>query len=586
MKFDELALSNVNSLWAAVAVDVLRRLGLRHAVIAPGSRSTPLTFAISREPGIEAVAVMDERSASFFALGLAKRERRPTVLVCTSGTAAANFYPAVIEARQSEVPLLLLTADRPPELRHCHAGQTIDQTKLYGGYLNFEAEMSLPNGSVQRLGYLRQTLVHAWERTRYPVGGPVHLNFPFRDPLAPATEGGQAVRVEKAELEALLLNVRPPIITRPCAKAVDLERLTREISTMAAGIIVVGPTHPGNPDRWTAAISRLAKMSGWPVLADALGPLRSRSGAIPNLICHYDTILRSPEWAERLAPEVVISVGALPTSRILREWLVRKSTPTWVIDPGLDNKDGLHREAQPVRVSVEDLAGAIQENSRRQSGLCRDWSAVERRVRKEIARELQRCDFAFEGKVPWILSQVLTADTALVVANSMPVRDMECFWQKGNEKVEVYFSRGANGIDGTLSTALGVAHASGQAVLLTGDLAFLHDTNGMLIHPRLKGHLTVLLLNNRGSGIFETLPIAKLEPPFEEYFAMPQEVSFRRLANAYGADYERILDLDGDLPGLLREFPKSGIRLLEISCDRKRDHRWRQSLFQDIARRL
>ena len=586
MKFDELALSNVNSLWAAVAVGVLRRLGLRHAVIAPGSRSAPLTFAISRDPRIEAVPIMDERSASFFALGLAKRERRPTVLVCTSGTAAANFYPAVIEARQSEVPLLLLTADRPPELRHCHAGQTIDQTKLYGGYLNFEAEMALPNGSARRLSYLRQTLVHAWERTRYPVKGPVHLNFPFRDPLAPGTDGSQAVQIEEAELEALLSSVRPPIVTRPSAKVEDLEKLARELSRVAAGIIIVGPTDPGNPDRWAAAISRLAERSGWPVLADALGPLRVRAGSTPNLICHYDAILRSPEWAERLTPEAVISIGALPTSKILREWLVRRSVPTWVIDVGVDNKDGLHREAQPVRISAVELAGAIRKHTWKQSGFCCDWSELERRVRNEIDRKMRGCGFAFEGKVPWILSQVLAADTALFVANSMPVRDMEYFWQEGNEKVEIYFSRGANGIDGTLSTALGVAHASGRAVLLTGDLAFLHDTNGMLIHPRLKGHLTVVLINNRGSGIFETLPIAGLEPPFEEYFAMPQDVSFRRLANAYGADYERIRDLDADLPGLLREFPRRGIRLLEISCDRKRDHRWRQGLFEDIAREL
>lgn len=586
MKFDELALSNVNSLWAAVTVDVLRRLGLRYVVIAPGSRSTPLAFAFSRELGIEAVPIMDERSASFFALGLAKRDRRPTVLICTSGTAAANFYPAVIEARQSEVPLLLLTADRPPELRHCHAGQTIDQTKLYGGYLNFEAELALPNTSARRLSYLRQTLVHAWERTQYPVRGPVHLNFPFRDPLSPTSERDATVQIEKADLEALLANVRPLISTRPTAGAEDLEKLAEVLSSIAAGLIIVGPFDPGNPDRWTAAVFRLAEMSGWPVLADALSPLRGRAGSIPNLICHYDTILRSAEWAERLAPEAVISIGALPTSKVLREWLARKSAPTWVIDLGLDNKDGVHREAQPVRVSVLDLAVAMKRNVRKQSGISCEWAALDRCVSREINRKMQRCEFAFEGKTPWVLSQVLTADTPLVVANSMPVRDMEYFWQKGNGKVEIHFNRGASGIDGTLSTALGVAQASGRAVLLTGDLAFLHDTNGMLMQTRLKGHLTVVLINNRGSGIFETLPIAALDPPFEEYFAMPQEVSFQRLAHAYGVDYKKIRDLDADLPELLREFPKSGIRVLEISCDRKRDHSWREGLFVDIAREL
>jgi 2-succinyl-5-enolpyruvyl-6-hydroxy-3-cyclohexene-1-carboxylate synthase len=394
------------------------------------------------------------------------------------------------------------------------------------------------------------------------------------------------MQIGKGDLEALLANVQPLIPTRPTARADDLEKLAETLSNIEAGLIIVGPFDPGNSDRWTAAVFRLAEMSGWPVLADALSPLRGRAGSIPNLICHYDTILRSAEWAERLVPEAVISIGALPTSKVLREWLVRKSAPTWVIDLGLDNKDGVHREAHPVRVSVMDLAGAMKRNVRKQSEASCEWAVLERRVSRKINRKMQRCGFVFEGKTPWVLSQVLTADTPLVVANSMPVRDMEYFWQKGNGKVEIHFNRGASGIDGTLSTALGVAQASGRAVLLTGDLAFLHDTNGMLMQTRLKGHLTVVLINNRGGGIFETLSIAALDPPFEEYFAMPQEVSFQRLAYAYGVDYEKIRDLDADLPELLREFPKSGIRLLEICCDRKRDHSWREGLFEDIVREL
>ncbi len=586
MTLDDLALSNTNSLWGALTVEVLVRLGLRFAVIAPGSRSTPLTYAFSRHKEIESIPILDERSAAFFALGVAKRTHCATALVCTSGTAAANFYPAVIEAREGGVPMLIFTADRPPEMRHCHSGQTIDQSKLYGTYPNFQAELAMPDRDPRRLNYLRQTLLHGWERTVYPTKGPVHFNVPFRDPLAPSAGRREIEEESEFDSERYLSNLKPVIPITPTAERKEVGPLLKEMAKTKRGLIVVGPVQPECGNEFAKAVAQASQALGWPVLADALGPLRSRASLNPQLICHYDTILRNTESARRLAPAAVLSVGPLPTSKILRGWLDEREAKTWVLDTGSDNVDCLHRRAETIRIPLQRLAKEFGGRLKRSSIFCSDWLAVERRARRAISRRMGTCKFRFEGKIPWLLSRMLPAGTSLFVANSMPVRDMEYFWQSRNRAVETYFNRGGNGIDGTLSTALGVAHGSGGAVLLTGDLAFLHDINGLLTLPKFRGHLTIVLINNGGGGLFESLPIAKLDPPFEEYFATPQEVSFRILAKAHGVDYLRIGDLDEELPALLRKLPKEGIRLLEIVADRKKDHRWRERIFHEISAKL
>lgn len=577
--FDEYARANTNSLWGAVIAATLARLGLRYAVISPGFRSAPLAFAFSRHPGIEAIPVLDERSAAFFALGLARQTGRATALICTSGTAAANFFPAIIEARESGTPLLALTADRPPELRHCNSGQAIDQLKLYGGYPNFQAELSMPSMDNMRLRYLRQTLVHAWERTRFPAAGPVHLNIPFRDPLTPTSNIEHPDTEIPFDPETFFSGVAPLPEVSVSLHETRGRILAKEMSSYRKGVIVVGPSQPEHAENFAKAVALISRRLGWPVLADGLNPLRNYAALLPGLISRYDILLRDTERAKQLTPDAILSIGTPPISNVLRAWLERSNARAWLLEAGQDNIDPLHLRSVPLRIDVEALAEVLDVKSRKAGSYYNHWLEADKQAGIFLNRELRRCDFNFEGKVSWLLSKSLPRTTPLFIASSMPVRDIEFFWQPGDRAIRTFFNRGANGIDGTLSTALGVAHKNKSAVLLTGDLALLHDTNGFLLCDKFRGHLSIVVINNRGGGIFEHLPIARFDPPFEEFFAMPQKVDFKKLATVYGVEYVRIKNLK-ELAPLMGKLPRSGIRIIEVPTDRKRDTRYRKALFK------
>ncbi len=583
--FDQFSYANTNSIWGALCVEVLARLGLRHAVIAPGSRSAPLTFAFSRHRDIETLPVLDERSASFFALGLARKIHRPVAVVCTSGTAAANFYPAIIEARESQIPLIVMTADRPPELRHCHSGQSIDQQKIFGTYPNIQIELSTPSLETARLKYLRQTLVHCWERCRFPTPGPVHLNFPFREPLAPIEEEGPLAFPHELDLLSLINNIEPLCDSKMTINPTLENGISEKMESFRQGLIIVGPNQPENPEKFSSDIGIIAKRLGWPTLADGLSPLRNYANSNPYLITHYHYTLSHPDLRHGLRPSTVLSIGPLPSSKILRSWLEKFNARTWVLDQSYDNVDALHRDATPLRMSVAALAQTLQDRSPRSTGFCNNWIAAEKKISRILNKELKKCKFPFEGKIAWVMSKIMPRGTPLFIANSMPVRDVEYFWTANNRQVQPFFNRGANGIDGTLSTALGIAHANKKAVLLTGDLALLHDTNGFLTNSQFKGHLTIVLINNSGGGIFEQLPIAKFNPPFEEYFATPQDINFKKLAEVYKVSHFRVKNLD-QLRDKLRKLPSSGLRILEVITNRKKDTRYLSELSEIVAKQI
>lgn len=569
---------NVNALWCGVCAEVLARLGLRHVVISPGSRSTPLVVAFAGHSEIEAIPVLDERSAAFFALGLAKRTLTPVALVCTSGTAGANYFPAVIEARESGIPLLVITADRPPELRACASGQTIDQQKLFGDYVNFYHELALPVASEPLLRYLRQTLSHAYLRTLGPTPGPVHLNAPFRDPLAPEDDGSLAHWPADFDWATFLGRLTPP---QPGL----LDSVLPRISTDVHGVIVAGAAQPADPAAYAATVGEISRRLGWPVLAEGLSPLRNYASEVPHLVTSYDTILRNPTAAERLRPEMVLALESWPTSKVLRGWLEAAAAPTLLVSERADNRDALHGRTQAVRMSLAVLAAHVPEATD-PNGYQRLWRTFEGKSRLALDTRLTALEERFEGKATWLLAQHLPAGTTLSVANSMPVRDVEYFWPPGDRHIRSQFNRGANGIDGTLSTALGAAHGDeGPAVLLTGDLALLHDTNGFLLRPRFRGSLTIVLINNRGGGIFEHLPIARHEPPFEDFFVTPQEADFEALCRAYGANHVAVNDW-AHFVSLITRLPASGIQVLELRTDRKRDAAMRREIFATVAASL
>jgi 2-succinyl-5-enolpyruvyl-6-hydroxy-3-cyclohexene-1-carboxylate synthase len=567
----DLDFRNINTLWASVLVDTLQHLGVSLAVICPGSRSTPLAIACARSPHIEAVSVLDERSAAFFALGHAKRTGRPAVLVCTSGTAAANFYPAVIEARESRVPLLILTADRPPELRDCHSGQTIDQLKLYGNYPNWQAEVAIPSSQSALLTYLQQTITYAWERTMTPTAGSVHLNLPFSDPLTPLIQ---------PEIQALAATFTdfPTPSTPHLAQLTISQWSTPPDWQTTKGLIIAGVAQPTDPLAYAQAIGQLSQTLGWPVLAEGLSPVRNYADLNPYLISSYDLILRNAQVLPSLTPEVIIQIGDLPTSKELRQWLSEVRPTAWIVEPSEQNVNALHLKASYLRISVTELASYFQAPATLTCSSYREtWLQLDQQTRQSIDRTMTKLDRLCECKIPWLLSQSLPPATVVFIANSMPIRDMEFFWRPNNQQHRPLGNRGANGIDGTLSTALGAAHGLAQpAILITGDLSLLHDTNGLLLRKQFRGSLTILLINNNGGGIFAMLPIAQFDPPFQEFFLTPQDVDFKMLCATYQINHQRItswLEFQQQLPNI----NQPGITVWEIVTDSCQDSEWRQT---------
>jgi 2-succinyl-5-enolpyruvyl-6-hydroxy-3-cyclohexene-1-carboxylate synthase len=631
---------NTNTLWSSILVETLQRLGLTTAVICPGSRSAPLTIAFAQNNQIETIPILDERSASFFALGIAKKSGVPTALICTSGTAAANFYPAIIEAHESRIPLLIFTADRPPELRDCHAGQAIDQVKIYGNYPNWQAELAIPAVEIGMLGYLRQTIVYAIERSQFPTPGPVHLNIPFRDPLIPISD----IAVEALEtqfdsedffagLEPIIIGETstppsPPLLRGGAGSAIEPSlhllrggagSVIEQWQNCSRGIIIAGVAQPQFPEKYCSAIGQMSKLLNWPILAEGLSPLRNYAQLNPHLISTYDLILRNRELADKLTPEIAIQIGDLPTSKELRNWLDKTQPKRYIIDPSHHNFDPLHGKTTHLRTSPENLATAISlhvpplnkgglggvltsaANSSPVPPLSKGglggvltsatneylqlWRNTETKVRQTIDQKISEINNIIEPKVSWLLSQTLPPKTPIFISNSMPVRDVEFFWKPNNLEIKPFVNRGANGIDGTLSTALGVAHRNQSSIMLTGDLALLHDTNGFLITNKFVGHLTILLINNNGGGIFEMLPVVKFDPPFEEFFATPQHINFANLCATYGVEHEIIDDWE-----LLKEkllaLPNNGIRVLELLTNRRTDAKWRQDNLGKFAKGL
>lgn len=509
-------------------------------------------------------------------------------MICTSGTAAANFYPAVIEATETRIPLIILTADRPPELRHCHAGQTIDQVRLYGHYPRWQAELSLPLSDINTLAYLRQTMIYSWERSLQPIPGVVHLNLPFRDPLAPLSQPD--IISLKSEFPG---NFFAAVKWQPTTTSIpNFQFYLNQWKSIDRGLIIAGVAQPQNPEPYVQAITQLAQLLNWPILAEGLSPLRNypdQSKLV--MISAYDLILRNPDLADALVPQMVIQIGEYPTSKLLRRWLETAQVQTVILDPTYQNLDPLHSSTLHLRTSMEQILATLssqdflksnpelryRRSATPRSPYIQNWDEAEIRGRALINRTMATLDELIEPKISWLLPQVLPEQTPILIANSMPVRDVECFWQPNSGKFQLFFNRGANGIDGTLSTALGIAHDHQPSILLTGDLALLHDTNGFLSQPKLRGHLTVILINNQGGGIFEMLPIAQFEPPFEEFFATPQVVDFAHLCAAYRVPYQLISSWS-ELKTALNPLPALGIRVLEVKTNRKSDALWRLQL--------
>ncbi len=572
-----MSLANRNVLWASVIVEELARSGLDAVCIAPGSRSTPLTVAFMQHPSIETFIHLDERCAAFFALGRAMASQKPVAVLCTSGTATANFFPAIIEAQQSHVPLLILTTDRPPELRHSGANQTIDQIKLYGDQVLWAVDVALPEAEPSPLTIRNlQTLAcRAYACADGMVKGVVHLNFPFRKPLEPTSVSTDNTTLPEMRDES------EPFTSFSRGRIVPS---SQQINTLAAiienheqGIIVCGPNCPSG--EFPKAINALSKISSYPILADPLSGLRFDQNQGGTVIGAYDTFLH-PAFPQ---PDVILRFGKVPTSTSLNTYIGASNADYFVqvAENGVWADDS-HRTTHFVHA---DAALLCQEVSQLLTPREAGWQSQFIENERTVWQVFENYDAFFDGQVLHDIVDLLPDGANLFIGNSLPVRHLDQFAKPSEKSIHIYGNRGASGIDGIISSALGVKSSTNQpTILVIGDISFYHDMNGLLSaknHP-----ITIVLLNNNGGGIFHRLPISNFEPPFTEAFLTPHHLNFEPAAQMYGLDFVRVVDKTSFKKAFTESISSSQSTIIEVKTDARDDLKYRQLFIEQVLQHI
>ena len=545
--------ANPTYVYVGAFVDELQRAGVRNVVICPGSRSTPLAMAFAAQPGMRIWMQVDERSAAYFGLGMAKRLRQPVALLCTSGTAAANFMPAVVEAKLTHVPLLVLTADRPHELRDNGAPQSIDQNRLYGTYVKWFVEVALPEATNVALRYIRTIAVRAAASVQANPAGPVHLNFPFREPLTPEPIPGQSLPpVAQRDLvawqgrpdNAPFVEVREAPLDVPAATTMGY--LMNMVRRARRGLIIVGP----NEDlALVEPIVRLARRLGYPILADPLSQLRCGDHDQVMVLSSYDAFLRIDSFIESVQPELILRFGAMPTSKPLLLYLKRyASCPLVIIDGHGGWEEPTQLASELFHANPAALCQALLDQSEEiqpsvSQAWLTTWQDADKLTQQTLQHAVQDFNELFEGRVFTELAGLLPDGTTLYTGNSMPVRDLDTFFWCSEHRIRIMGNRGASGIDGVVSSALGASAGAGPnepTVLVLGDLSFFHDLNGLLAARLYQLDLVIVLINNDGGGIFSFLPQAAYPEHFEQLYGTPTGLDFRLAVQMYGGQFQRV----------------------------------------------
>ena len=552
-----------NLAFARALIDELHAAGIATAVICPGSRSTPLALAIAQHQELPHSVHIDERNAAFHALGHAKATGRPVAIVCTSGTAGANFLPAVAEASHARVPLVILTADRPPELRAWGAAQTMEQRTLYTGFTRWSEEAPCPSEGVGT-GYARALARRAVSEATGPAPGPVHLNLPFREPLVPTTIGAPAA-ISRAAAPAPATLVQQA--TDPSGA------FTAQLRGTARGVLIFGPDHP--EPTLGESLRCMAAALGWPVIADPASGLRAGTALDGFLIHGADLLLRDSGTASALRPELVVRFGGLPTSKAVNQWLARHAAAdVWLVDPAGGFRDPQHRASRvlrtPPRQFCDLVATGVGESAGTGGHWLDQWRHADRIARGAVEQALATDARFLTPHLAQSLWQALPAGAVLYAANSMAIREVDAFAWARADALQVLANRGVNGIDGQVSAALGAAAGSRRpTVLWCGDLTLLHDVSGLLAGRLHDADLTIVVSNDDGGGIFEYLPVAQAVPRsvFEPLFAVPHGLDLSELARGLGWNAVRVTD-SSSFAKALGEALRGGRHVIEVPVDR------------------
>lgn len=560
---------NIPFYWSYMFLKTLLTEGVEHIVISPGSRSTPLTLAADAHPGFKKHVILDERSAAFTALGIGKSTGYPAVLICTSGTAAANYYPGVIESRQAGVPLIVLTADRPPKLRDVGANQAVNQLNIYGSYPVWFHEIGEPNTDISDIRRLQraasQSVHYSYERR-----GPSHLNFAFRKPLEPTPAFVKKIANENESESEFSPNES---FTAGKELSSSLSSLEDQLHKAERPIIIAGPEDPTFAfSSWTAEISSEFNI---PVLAEAGSNIHCPRQQIDG----FSAFLRHPDRLEELTPDLILRIGQQPVTKALHRYIIEhQDIPHY----HLSN----HPKLQDGQLATDHFYYGVPSQITPSSFKKRRkwWEAWKhaQQTTQDIYESIMTNSDMRDGDVIHRLIHILPDRWSLVLSNSFPVRDATLFGGDNFSSHNVYVNRGASGIDGITSTAIGIAVGENKpALLLTGDLSVLHDTNGLLNASLLSVPLVIAIINNEGGSIFRMLPIAKHEGPFAKYFETPQNADFSSMADTYGITYQKI-DTPADLESLaFDQFQdKPGLHFLEFQTNPALSMKQRRTLWK------
>ncbi|GAB2543864.1 2-succinyl-5-enolpyruvyl-6-hydroxy-3-cyclohexene-1-carboxylic-acid synthase [Gracilibacillus alcaliphilus] len=552
--------------------DQLYKSGVRDIVISPGSRSTPLSLTFAAYSHFQLWVDIDERSAAYFALGIAKETKRPVVLICSSGTAAANYFPAVIEAAQQRVPLIVLTADRPHELRDVGAAQAIDQIKLFGSYVKWFHEMALPESTTVMRQYARNHADRAVQTAQDAVAGPVHLNFPFREPLIPDFQQPDIWGYTETSIERF-----PSAHTQLDSQT--LLRIKEKMTEKESPVIVIGPH---SYDGLAEAVIELAETWHIPVFADPLSLARLETSS-NVVIDSYDSILKRPQVRQEVSIDLVIRFGAMPVSKAILQLLQEQTIEQLIIDEVFSYRNPAVMPASYLQGNPVDIAKQLTEAAERMdNGWLSFWQQLNLLTKEVLADHQEELT---EGTVVQAIADQIPADSSLFAGNSMPIRDIDTFWFNSDKRIAIHANRGANGIDGVVSTALGMATTGKRVTLLIGDISFLHSMNGLLLTKRYLLNVTIVLINNNGGGIFSFLPQAKQKTVhYEQLFGTPQQIDMEHAARLYDLPYVQPHDWPQLNKVLAKSYRTEGVSLIEVVTNRDENVQWHQVKWQQIEK--
>lgn len=574
---------NRNTIWCDLFVDRLANYGVRYACISPGSRSTALTVAFASNKNVSVVPIVDERSSSFFALGLAKKSKAPVAVVTTSGTAVAELYPAIIEAYYQRIPLIICTADRPPILRNSGANQTINQQNIFANHIRCFIDAGLPD--LKRLDEIKKIADDVIRISCFADKGPVHINFPFEKPFEPKSYTDE---IDVRTIEKFFSN-SVKLFAAPNKQKLDFDSLAAKFRKAKRGLIFAGfNNYDGN---FGKHLINFSKTFGYPIYVDGAAKLRFGNHSKNYFIDNLTAIVRAKSFQKQFDPDIIVQFGGAPTANVLLEYFKNSNAEKFLVNDFGDRNDPSLTAENIIACNpsefCEKVTGRAKNNAAQKTDWLKNFLAVQKIAERIKNKIIVQANFPFEGRITTELIASLPEKSNLMLSNSLPIRDVDFFASSQKKQLNIFTNRGASGIDGINSTALGIAKASKEPTfLLTGDLAFYHDSNGLHSAVKQSIPLTIVLINNNGGGIFESLPISDYPEFFSANFLTPLELDFAKLVKAYYGNYVRVGSWAELRKQIRASSKKKVLSVIEIRADARKSKLLRQNYWNAVAEKI